>query len=92
VAGVWAFFTAYFAIAMLAAGVVAACGYDLVTAASAALTSLSNVGPGLGALGPTDNFAHLPDVAKLVLAACMLAGRLELFTFLVVLSPGFWRR
>jgi trk system potassium uptake protein TrkH len=92
VAGVWAFFTAYFAIAMFAAGVVAACGYDLVTAASAALTSLSNVGPGLGALGPTDNFAHLPDVAKLVLAACMLAGRLELFTFLVVLTPGFWRR
>ena len=92
IAGVWAFFTAYFALAMFAASVLAACGYDLSTSASAALTALSNVGPGLGALGPTDNFAHLPDVAKLVLAACMLAGRLEIFTFLVVLSPSFWRR
>jgi trk system potassium uptake protein TrkH len=92
VAGVWAFFTAYFAIAMFAAAVLAACGYDLTTAASAALTALSNVGPGLGAIGPTDNFAHLPGVAKLVLALCMIAGRLEIFTFLVVLSPRFWRR
>jgi trk system potassium uptake protein TrkH len=92
IAGIWAFFTAYFALAALAAGVVAAAGYDLVTAVSASLTSLGNVGPGLGAIGPYDNFSHLPGVVKLVLALCMLAGRLEIFTLLVLLQPGFWRR
>jgi trk system potassium uptake protein TrkH len=92
VAGVWAFFTAYFAVAMLATAVVAACGYDLVTAASAAITALGNVGPGLGEVGPFDNFAHLPAAAKLALAGCMLAGRLEIFAFLVVFAPSFWRR
>lgn len=92
VAGVWAFFTAYFAIAALAAAAVAAAGYDVLTAVSSALTALSNVGPGFGAVGPYDNFAHFPAAVKLVLAGCMLAGRLEIFTILVLLMPAFWRR
>jgi trk system potassium uptake protein TrkH len=92
VAGIWAFFTAYFAIAALAAAVITAAGYDIVTAVSAALTALGNVGPGLGAVGPADNFAHCPGGVKLVLAGCMLAGRLEVFTLLVLLQPAFWRR
>ncbi len=91
-AGIWAFFTAYFITAAAAAAVVAACGYDLLTAFSAALTAIGNVGPGLGQVGAYDNFAHLPGVVKLVLAFCMLAGRLEVFTLLVLLSPHFWRR
>jgi trk system potassium uptake protein len=91
-AGIWAFFTAYFALAALATAVVAAAGYDVITAVSSALTALSNVGPGLGAVGPHENFAHFPGSVKLVLSACMLAGRLEIFTFLVLLQPGFWRR
>ena len=92
VAGIWAFFTAYFAIAAAATAVVAATGYDLVTAVSAALTTLGNVGPGLGAVGPYDNFSHFPGAVKLVLSACMIAGRLEVFTLLVLLQPSFWRR
>jgi trk system potassium uptake protein TrkH len=92
VAGIWAFLTAYFAIAAFAAAIVAQAGYDLVTAASAALTALGNVGPGLGQVGPFDNFSHMPAHVKLVLSFCMLAGRLEVFTFLVLLQPGFWRR
>ncbi len=92
VAGIWAFFTAYFALAAFAAAVVAAAGYDLVTAVSAALTALGNVGPGLGAIGPFDNFAHMPAAVKIVLSVCMLAGRLEIFTLLVLLQPAFWRR
>jgi len=92
VAGVWAFFTAYFAIAALATAVVAFAGYDLVTAVSATLTTLGNVGPGLGRIGPYDNFAHLPGAVKLVLSFCMLAGRLEVFTLLVLIQPAFWRR
>jgi len=91
-AGIWAFFTAYFLIAATAAAVITAAGYDLETAFSAALTAIGNVGPGIGSVGAYDNFAHFPGVIKLVLAFCMLAGRLEVFTLLVLLAPQFWRR
>ena len=89
---VWAFLTAYLFIALVATGIVAAHGYDLLTAGSAALTSLGNVGPGLGAIGAYDNFSHFPVVPKLVMSACMLLGRLEIFTILALLSREFWRR
>jgi trk system potassium uptake protein TrkH len=70
----------------------AAMGLDLVTAISAVAASMFNVGPGLGAVGPTDHYAHLPAVAKWVLSFCMIAGRLEFYTLIVVLTPAFWRR
>jgi len=92
VAGVWAFFAAYVGVVALAAFVIAAADYDLLTALSGALTVVGNVGPGLGAIGPFDHFGHFPAGVKLLLATCMIAGRLELFTLLVLLSPGFWRR
>ena len=66
--------------------------YDLVTSVSAALTSIGNVGPGLGAIGPTATFLHLPAHVKLVLVASMLAGRLEIFTLLVLFQRRFWNR
>jgi len=91
-AGIWAFFSAYFLLAAAAGAVLTMCGYDLITSFSAAFTALGNVGPGLGEVGAYDNFAHLPALAKLVLSFCMLAGRLEVFTLLVLLTPGFWRR
>jgi trk system potassium uptake protein TrkH len=59
---------------------------------SAAFTAIGNVGPGLGSVGPTDNFAHFPSAVKLVLSFCMITGRLEVFTVLVILEPHFWRR
>jgi trk system potassium uptake protein TrkH len=90
--GIWSFITAYFAIAALAAAVVASAGYDLVTSVSAALAAVGNVGPGFGAVGPTETFSHLPAHVKLTLAVCMLAGRLELFTLLVLFQPRFWKR
>jgi trk system potassium uptake protein TrkH len=91
-AGIWAFFTAYFLIVAAAAAVITSAGYDLVTAFSAAFTAIGNVGPGLGEVGAYDNFHHFPALIKLVLAFCMLAGRLEVFTLLVLITPRFWRR
>jgi trk system potassium uptake protein TrkH len=91
-AAVGAFFTAYIGVAALAAVVMAASGYDILTSISAALTAVSNVGPGFGAVGPTATFAHLPATAKLTLGLAMIAGRLELFTVLVLFSRHFWRR
>ncbi|MFQ5458508.1 MAG: TrkH family potassium uptake protein [Myxococcota bacterium] len=90
--GIWAFFAAYLILAGIAAAVVSASGYDLMTAVSAACTSLSNVGPGLGDVGATDTFAHFPGHVKLVLAVSMIAGRLEIFTLILLLLPAFWRR
>ncbi|QDG79629.1 TrkH family potassium uptake protein [Labrenzia sp. PHM005] len=66
---------------------------DLVTAISAAATSVGNVGPGLGPMiGPAGHFAPLPDGAKWLLSFAMLVGRLELFTVLVLLDPDFWSK
>jgi trk system potassium uptake protein TrkH len=91
-AGIWAFFTAYFLIAGAVAGVVAASGYDLLTSITAAATTLGNVGPGLGEIGPAENFSHFSPAVKLTLSGAMIAGRLELFTILILFHPGFWRR
>jgi trk system potassium uptake protein TrkH len=77
----WA--TVAFALAML--------GSDLVTAATASIACLGNVGPGLGGVGPMSNFAGLADPAKIILALAMIAGRLEIYTMVGLLSRSFWR-
>jgi trk system potassium uptake protein len=70
----------------------AAGNLDLVTAITATLTALTNVGPGLGpVVGPAGNFAPLSDYAKWILSAVMLLGRLEILAVLVILTPTFWR-
>lgn len=91
VAAVTTFFTTYLAIFAILSLVVAALGVDLVTAFSAVAATLTNTGPGLGSVGPAANFADLPHAAKWVLSFSMLVGRLELFTLLVLFTPGFWR-
>ena len=89
--GVWAFLTAYATLALVGIFVVAAYGYDLMTAVSASLTAIGNVGPGIGEVGAYDNFAHFPGAVKLVLSWLMLLGRLEVFTLLAPMSREFWR-
>ena len=71
--------------------VVTALGMDFVSASGAVATSLGNVGPGIGDVGPINNFAAVPTPAKLFLAFMMLLGRLELFTILVLFTPYFWK-
>lgn len=65
---------------------------DLDTAASSVAATLGNIGPGLGAVGPTQNFAFIPAPGKLLLILFMLLGRLELYTVLAILLPSFWKR
>lgn len=65
---------------------------DFLTSASAAVSALSNIGPGLGPIiGPAGNFAALPNASKWLLCFGMLLGRLELFTVLILFFPQFWR-
>jgi trk system potassium uptake protein TrkH len=86
------FLALYALIFALSGLIIAAWGYDLLTAFSAALTCLSNVGPGLGPLiGPAGNFKDFPDPILWLLSFLMLVGRLELFTVLVLFLPRFWR-
>ncbi len=86
------FFALYMAVFVLASFIMAATGMDLVSAGGSVIATLSNIGPGLGSVGPIDNFAHVPAVGKVTLALCMLLGRLELFTVLVLVFPTFWRK
>lgn len=65
---------------------------DIITACSSVITSMSNVGPGFGSLGPMFSFAHLNDFAKLFLAFLMLVGRLEILTVMVLFTRAFWKR
>lgn len=66
-------------------------GLDFLTAIGATATCLGNVGPGIGGVGPVDNFSWLAPEVKWVLSFLMLLGRLELFTILVLFTPFFWR-
>jgi trk system potassium uptake protein TrkH len=86
------FFSLYFICYSVLTLALMAFNLDFLTSASAAVASLSNVGPGLGPIiGPAGNFATLPDASKWLLCFGMLLGRLELFTVLILFFPQFWR-
>jgi len=89
--GILGFFALYIAFFLLASIMVTAMGVDILTGTTAVVATLNNIGPGLNLVGPTQNFGHLPGLAKFVLIICMLAGRLELYTVAVLLTPGFWK-
>jgi trk system potassium uptake protein TrkH len=67
-------------------------GLDYVTAVSAVVATLNNIGPGLGAVGPAANFGELNGLQLHVLSFAMLLGRLELLSVLVLFTAAFWRR
>jgi trk system potassium uptake protein TrkH len=71
--------------------VMSAVGLDHETALSSVIASVGNVGPGLALVGPTANYQFIPPLGKIVLMGCMLVGRLELFTMLVLFTPSFWK-
>jgi trk system potassium uptake protein TrkH len=67
-------------------------GLDLITGTTAVAATLFNIGPGLAEVGAVENFAFIPTSGKIVLTICMVLGRLEFMTLLVLLLPAFWRR
>lgn len=86
-----AFVLIYLIIFFLGALVMSAIGLDFPSAIGSVTATLGNIGPGVGSVGPVDNFAHLPTSGKLFLTFLMLLGRLELFTVLILFMPYFWR-
>ncbi len=92
ITSVMSFFFLFFASIFMLALALSFTGLDFVTALSSAATSIANVGPGLGNLvGPAGTFHDLSEEAKWLMSAGMLLGRLELFTVLIIFTPGFWR-
>jgi trk system potassium uptake protein TrkH len=89
---VWGFIFLFLVAWTFATLGLAALGVDPVTAASTAISAMSNVGPALGEAGPAENFASLPAAGKWILTFCMLLGRLEVYTVLVLFMPHFWRK
>lgn len=90
--GVWALSFLYMLVFVLASLAVSLLGADILTAVSAGATTLGNTGPGLAEVGPRDNFAHLHAASKWILTFCMLCGRLEIYTLLILFVPEFWRK
>jgi len=87
--GIWGFFAWYVAVFVLAMLLLMLGGMDQVTAFSAVTTCINNMGPGLGQVAA--NFQAIDDYQKIILSMCMLIGRLEVFTLLVLLSRSFWK-
>jgi len=85
------FYLFYLFIFIITALVLSTTGLDLITSLSAAASAIGNIGPGLGTIGPSHNWGHLTDLAKWLTSFCMLLGRLEIFTVMVLLSRSFWK-
>lgn len=87
-----AYFFIYMMLFVIGGLILTATGLDLVSAFSASAATLSNIGPGFGAVGPLSNYSLLHPLAKWTLSFLMLTGRLEIFTILVMFSRSFWKR
>lgn len=90
--GVCAFFILYVVLLALSTLVLTLFSPDIMSAATAAITCLGGVGPGLGRVGPAMDFTAISPAGQNILSFLMLLGRLEVFSFLVLFSPDFWRK
>lgn len=87
-----AFFLLYIGLFSLCSLILAGMGVDLVTSLAAVAATIGNIGPGIGGVGPMDNFADIPVAGKWLLSWCMLLGRLEIYTVIILFVPEFWRK
>lgn len=86
------FFATYIIVLAVSALIVSLDGRDLTTTFTSVIACIGNIGPGLGAVGPTGNFAHFSILSKIVLSFDMLAGRLELIPMLMIFTPYAWSK
>ena len=90
--GTQSMFVLYMTVFTLSSLALAWLGHDALTAISAVAATLGNVGPGLGTVGPVDNYSHFSLTAKWICTFCMLVGRLEVYSVVVLFFPEFWRK
>ena len=92
IVNILAFFMLYLILFIIGAGVLSTQGLDFSSAVGGSAASLGNVGPAIGSLGPSLTYEGLSAFAKIWCSFLMLVGRLELFTFLIIFTPYFWRK
>jgi len=89
---IWGFVFLYLGVFITASMIMTQLGMDIISAFSSVAACIFNIGPGLGMVGPAKNYLEVPFIGKWVLIFCMLAGRLEIYTVLVLIVPEFWRK
>ena len=89
---VYGFFFLYLGLFLLGTFIMSLLGLDFLTSVTAVAATIGNIGPGLGSIGPAFNYAHLPVLGKIVCILCMVFGRLEIYTLLILFIPSFWRK
>ena len=85
------FVVLYLFLFVLGTIVIVITGVDPITASSSVATCMAGIGPGLGTVGPMSNYAHIPEVSKIVLSLLMIIGRLEIITVFTVFTRTFWK-
>ncbi|MEA2042266.1 MAG: potassium transporter TrkG [Bacteroidota bacterium] len=91
ISNILSFVVLYISIFVISTVIMSAMGLDFETAMGTVIATLGNIGPGIGDVGPSENFSQIPDLGKWFLSFLMLVGRLELFTVLLLFSPAFWK-
>jgi trk system potassium uptake protein TrkH len=81
----------YLFLFIVGTAIVVVTGVDPVTSASSVATCMAGIGPGLGTVGPMSNFAHMPEISKIVLSLLMIIGRLEIITVFALFTRSFWK-
>ncbi len=92
VRSVLGFLALYMALFAISTVLLAGTGVDFITAIGAVAATIGNIGPGFGMVGPVENFALIPYWGKWLLSWCMLLGRLEIYTLIILFVPEFWRK
>lgn len=92
VTNVLGFFVLFMVVFVIGVIIMSSMGMDIATSLGVVIATLGNIGPGLGDVGPTDNYSTIPAIGKWILASFMLMGRLELFTVIILLSPFYWQK
>jgi len=90
--GIWGFLFLFIFVSFIASLGMTAAGVDMITAVTTVISSMSNVGPALGQAGPAENYAGIPIAGKWLLMLCMLIGRLEIYTVIILFVPHFWKK
>lgn len=89
---IWGFVFLALFVCAIASVAMTGTGLDLITSVSTVVSAMNNVGPALGQAGPAGNYSSIPVFGKWILIFCMLAGRLEYYTVLILFTPAFWKR
>jgi trk system potassium uptake protein TrkH len=91
-ASIWGFFILYLSLTIIASILMTFLGLDMITAFSSVAATIGNVGPGFGAVNAASTYSEIPSLGKWILSFCMLAGRLEIYTVIILMIPEFWKK